>query len=102
MKEWRAAREEWAAVGEEWGLVKKDTTCLLSSCTWDQHLGGKDLSSSQGQRSTGLDLGVHKAPMAVLETSSGSFRGNDVKVSGWYTSAASRCGAVGGWVCSDG
>lgn len=56
--------------------------CLLSNCTWDQHLGRKDLSSSQGQRSTGLDLGVHEAPMAVLETSCGSFRGNDVKACG--------------------
>lgn len=92
------------AVGEEWGPVKKEwgSTCLLSNCTWDQHLGRKDLSSSQGQRSTGLDLGAHEAPMAVLETSCGSFRGNDVKACGWYTSAAGGCGAVGGWGCSDG
>lgn len=92
------------AVGEKWGPVKKEwvSTCLLSNCTWDQHLGRKDLSSSQGQRSTGLDLGAHEAPMAVLETSCGSFRGNDVKACGWYTSAAGGCGAVGGWGCSDG
>lgn len=91
------------AVGEEWGPVKKEWgTCLLSNCTWDQHLGGKDLCSSQGQRSTGLHLGVHEAPMAVLETSCGSFRGNDVNVCGWYTSVAGGCGAVGGRECSVG
>lgn len=79
-QQWGAVRKEWGAlrgvgtVQKEWGAVREEwgPTHLLSGCTWYPHL--RDMTWSRWKVPMcpaqglgvhkGLDLGVHKAPVA--------------------------------------
>lgn len=78
-------REKWGIVKKEWAQSRRSgcsqgevgyspegvgTTCLLSGCTWYQHLGERTWSRGRSlcvplrdSGYIGLDLGVHRAPV---------------------------------------
>lgn len=83
-EEWGTVQEGWGAIREGWGAVREEcgTTCLLSVCTWYEHLGNKNMEQGRylcvplrDSGYIGLDLGVHnliadwlfqKLPVGVL------------------------------------